>query len=73
MSKMKSTLAATFLTLVLTVPALAGQIGTPGATPPPPPPPATETCSAGSLVPGETDTPGLVSLVDILMAVLSLI
>lgn len=72
MSKMKSTMAATFLTLVLAVPTLGGVIGTPGATPPPPPP-ATETCSAGSLVPGETDTPGLVSLVDILMAVLSLI
>ncbi len=43
MSKMKSTLAATFLTLVLAVPALAGDIGGPAGTPPPPsPPPASE-------------------------------
>lgn len=40
MSKMKSTLATTFLTLVLTVPALAGNIGSPGVNEPPPPPPA---------------------------------
>ena len=43
MSKIKTTLAATFLTVVLTVPALAGNIGSPGATPPPPQPPAVET------------------------------
>ncbi|MFN2510378.1 MAG: hypothetical protein ABR568_02910 [Pyrinomonadaceae bacterium] len=76
MSKMKSTLAATFLTLVLAFPSLGGVIGSPGGTPPPPPPPPiTETNSAGSVLPGETGTPGLVtsSLVDILMAVLSLI
>ena len=41
MSKMKSTLAATLLTLVLAVPALAGNIGSPGGTPPPPAPPPT--------------------------------
>ncbi len=77
MSEMKSTLAATFLTLVLAFPTLGGVIGSPGGTPPPPPPPpVTETTSSpSSIVPGETGTPGLVtySLVDILMAVLSLI
>jgi hypothetical protein len=75
MSKLKSTLTATFLTLVLAVPALAGNIGTPGYTPPPPPPPATEiTSSPTSSACGEMGTPGLSStvLVDILMAVLSL-
>jgi len=61
MSKMKSTLAATFLTLVLAVPALAGNIGTPGATPPPPPPPP------------ECETISPIGLIDILLAVLSLI
>jgi hypothetical protein len=75
MSKMKSTLAATFLTLVLTVPALAGQIGSPGATPPPPP--ASDSCetidSTGST--GDMESSGLISpeFVDILLAVLSLI
>lgn len=77
MSKLKSTLAATLLTLVLAFPALGGVIGSPGGTPPPPPPPpiAETTCSPGSLVPGETNTSGLVttSLIDILMAALSLI
>ena len=73
MSKMKSTLAATFLTLVLAVPASAGVIGTPGGTPPPPPPPPQmETCSSGSIALEETGTSELVSqsLIDILLAVL---
>jgi hypothetical protein len=76
MTKMKSTLTATFLTLVLAVPALAGNIGTPGGTPPPPPPPACEeTTSPSSPTFGGMDTLGLSSpgLIDILMAVLSLI
>jgi hypothetical protein len=77
MSKLKSTLAATLLTLVLAFPSLGGVIGSPGGTPPPPPPPpiAETICSPGLLGPGETDTSGLVttSLIDILMAVLSLI
>jgi hypothetical protein len=63
MSKMKSKLAATFLTLVLTVPAVAGNIGTPGGTPPPPPPTeCVSDVSASSPV-----------LVNILIALLSLI
>lgn len=62
MSKMKSTLAATFLTLILIVPALAGQIGTPGLTiPPPPPPDAT----------GQIGTPGCA--VNLYLALLSLV
>ena len=76
MSKMKSTLAATFLTVILAVPALGGVIGSPGGSPPPPPPPVADaTTSAGPAISGEMGTPGLVSrsLVDILMAVLSLI
>ncbi len=62
MSKMKSTLAATFLSLILTVPALAGVIGTPGATPPPPPPPT---------APGNISSPGFA--VNIYLALLSLV
>jgi hypothetical protein len=77
MTKMKSTLTATFLTLVLAVPALAGNIGTPGGTPPPPPPPPAceETSSPSSPAFGGMDTLGLSSpeLIDILIAVLSLI
>jgi hypothetical protein len=76
MTKMKSTLTATFLTLVLAVPALAGNIGTPGGTPPPPPPPACEeTNSPSSPASGEMGTLRLSSptLIDILIAVLSLI
>ncbi len=73
MTKMKATLAASFLTLALSIPALAGNIGTPGVTDPPPPPPPT-TCgnigSPGSPALGNISTPGLV---DILIAVLSLI
>ena len=57
MSKIKTTLAATFLTVVLTVPALAGNIGSPGATPPPPQPPAVETTG----LPGEPDSGNLCS------------
>jgi len=63
MSKMKSTVAAAFLTLVLAVPALAGNIGSPGYVPPPPPPNG-NIGSPGSPVP---------ELVEILIAVLSLI
>ena len=67
MSKIKSTVAATFLTVVLAVPALAGNIGSPGYVPPPPPP-SEPTCgnigSPGSPVP---------ELIDFLIAVLSLI
>jgi hypothetical protein len=72
MSKMKPTLAATFLTLILTVPALAGQIGSPGYTPPPPPPPEPALCESSS---SDMDSTALISteLFDILVAVLSLI
>ena len=72
MSKMKPTLAATFLTLVLTVPGLAGQIGSPGYTPPPPTPPEGASCACSS---SDMDSTGLISteLFDILVAVLSLI
>jgi hypothetical protein len=76
MSKIKSILAATFLTLVFAVPALAGNIGSPGYTPPPPPPDSCETIdSTSSTAPGEIGAPELEYpvLVDILMAVLSLI
>ncbi|MCM3902095.1 MAG: hypothetical protein ND866_10345 [Pyrinomonadaceae bacterium] len=77
MSRMKSTLAATLLTLVLAVPALAGNIGSPGGTPPPPAPPPS-TCgnigSPGSAALGNLVSPGLnPTLVEILLAVLSLI
>ena len=72
MSKIKTTLATTFLTVVLTVPALAGNIGSPGATPPPPPPPAVEQTTG---VPGEPDSGDLCSpeLINLLIAVLSFI
>jgi hypothetical protein len=58
MSTMKSTLAATLLTVVFAVPALGGNIGSPGGTPtpPPPPPPLTESGNIGS--------PGLPAPVD---------
>lgn len=74
MTKMKSTLTATFLTLVLAVPALAGNIGTPGYVPPPPPPP--DPCeTSSSPAPGGTGSLELSSseLIEILIAVLSLI
>jgi hypothetical protein len=67
MSKIKSNLAATVLTLLLTVPALAGNIGSPGCTEPPPPPPSTTSGNIGS--PGSPAP----ALVDFLIAVLSLI
>jgi hypothetical protein len=81
MSKMKSTLGASFLTLVLTVPALAGNIGSPGGTPPPPPPPPpalSTTCgnsgSPGSSAQANPGSPELQSaLVDLLLTVLFLI
>ena len=77
MSKTKSTLAATFLTLVLAVPSLAGIIGTPtNSDPPPPPPPLIEggantTGLPQAQVPGNAE-PSSQMLVDILLAVLSL-
>jgi len=62
MSKLKSTLAATILTLVLTVPAIAEDIGgTEIPDPPPPPPPVT----------GQIGTPGCP--IDIYLALLSLV
>ena len=71
MSRTNSTLAATLLTLVLAVPGLAGNIGSPGGSPPPPPPiPEANVGSPGLLAPGEL---GLeFRLIDILLAVLSL-
>lgn len=70
--KIKTTLAATFLTVVLTVPALAGNIGSPGATPPPPPPPAVEEPIG---LPGGPDSGDLCSpeLINLLITVLSFI
>lgn len=72
MSKIKTTLAATFLTVVLTVPALAGNIGSPGATPPPPPQPAPEETIG---LPGGPDSGNLCSpeLINLLFTVLSFI
>jgi hypothetical protein len=81
MSKMKSTLAAMSLTLVLAVPALAGNIGTPGGTPPPPPPPTVNgnIGTPGAIPPPPPEptsegpcTPGSELLIDILIAVFSL-
>jgi hypothetical protein len=72
MSKMKSTLAATLLTLVLAVPAFSGNIDTPsGSTPPPPPPPVAEISASvpNSSVPGDASGLGT-TIVDVLLAVL---
>jgi hypothetical protein len=75
MSKMKSTLAVTLLTLVFALPGLGGNAGTPGGTPPPPPPPVEGSeGSPTSQGPGNMDPIGAISpltLVDILLAVLS--
>lgn len=73
MSKMKSTLAATFLSLVLAVPALGGVIGSPGYVPPPPPPAEEATCDSSS--PDSSEPVGLISpeLIDVLIALLYLI
>lgn len=72
MSTMKSTLAATFLTLVLTVPAFPGSIETPGGIQPPPPPPRTvesgDNPTPYSPAPGDPELSSM--LVDILLAVL---
>lgn len=72
MSKLKTTLAATFLTVVLTVPALAGNIGSPGGTVPPPPPPAPEETTG---LPDGPDSGNLCSpdLINLLFTVLSFI
>ena len=77
MSKMKSTLAATLLTLVFAFPTVGGNIGSPGGSPPPPPP----TSDGGELgsqaqpqpldVSGNTLSSPMV--VDLLIALLSLI
>lgn len=74
MSNMKSTLAATFLTLVLTVPAWGGNIGSPGATPPPPTT-SESISSSDSTACGNIGSPGLTSsaLVDILITVVFVI
>ncbi len=79
MSKINSTLAATFLSLALAVPALGGVIGSPGYVPPPPPPAEEATCenssSPDSSEPGDMDSTELISpeLVDVLIALLFLI
>jgi hypothetical protein len=72
--KVKSTLAATLLTLVFAVPSLGGNIGSPGGTPPPP----TTVGNIGS--PGSSMSTDISSaeldsseLVNILIAMLSLI
>jgi hypothetical protein len=63
MKKLKSTLAATLLSLALTITASAGNISSPGVTDPPPPPP--------SSAEGNISSPGSPVLVEILLAVLS--
>lgn len=76
MSKMKPTMAATLLTLVLAIPVLAGNIGSPGGTPPPPPPPPTieNMCPATPPTQGASGSAEMRSrLVDIVIAVLSMI
>lgn len=77
MSKMNSTLAATFLSLVLAVPALGGVIGSPGYVPPPPPPAEEATCENSSSPDSsaDMDSTELISpeLVDVLIALLFLI
>lgn len=78
MSKMKSALAATFLTLALVAPGLAGNIGSPGYTPPPPPPPETTTGNIGSPgfpEPGDVVSSELTSpeIINILIALMSLL
>lgn len=62
MNKLKSTLAATLLSLALTITASAGNISSPGVTDPPPPPPATS---------GNISSPGCA--VNIYLALLSLV
>jgi hypothetical protein len=74
MSKMKSTLAATLLTLVFAFPTLGGNIGSPGSTPPPPPPSSEEGGNPGAEAPADMSSAALSSpvIVDILIALLSL-
>jgi hypothetical protein len=75
MSKTKSTLAATLLTLVLAVPSLAGVIGSPASTPPPPPPTVEGsgiTGSSGLQAPQSSPELSSQMLIDILIAALSL-
>lgn len=62
MKKLKSTLAATLLSLALTITASAGNISSPGVTDPPPPPPNEE---------GNISSPGSPEIVQILLALLS--
>lgn len=75
--KVKSTLAATLLTLVLAVPSWGGNIGSPGGSPTPPSPPPTTVGNIGS--PGAPMPEDICSaevnstLVNILIAMLSLI
>ena len=75
MSRMKSKLAATLLTLAFAMPVSAGNIGSPGGSTPPPPPPLPE----GTVVNASAQTPEALgslglesSLIDILLAVISL-
>ena len=70
MSKMKSNLAATLLTLVFAVPGLAGNIGSPGSSPPPPPPPTTSVATPGDMDSQLLNSP---ELVDILLSMLWLL
>ena len=63
MKKLKSTLAATLLSLALTITASAGNISSPGVTDPPPPPSPTAD--------GNISSPGSPVLIEILWAVLS--
>jgi hypothetical protein len=77
MSKMKSTLAATLLTLVFAFPTVGGIINSPGSTPPPPPPTSTQdggTGSPGSQLSNDLNSDDLSSavIVDILTAVLAM-
>jgi hypothetical protein len=72
MKSLKAICTATLLVLILSVPALAGEIGSPGAPSPSPAPPCSTDSSAcpSDANPGEIGSPGLA---DLLLALASLI
>ncbi|MGI9167876.1 MAG: hypothetical protein ACR2G5_16110 [Pyrinomonadaceae bacterium] len=76
MRTLKSLFATTILGVVLSMPAFAGNISTPGVVDPPPPPPPPATQLAGNIsTPSLTSNPdntGELGFADILLALLSL-
>lgn len=70
---MRKLCASFAIAVALSVPVMAGEIGTPGIIPPPPPPPATVPGATQPLTSTTTESPAGIPLTEALLRLLVLI